>query len=160
MSWGWVLFGLACAVLLAVFVAGIRVGAQLPPESSMRARRSRPAKPGERGYEPTAVYLPHDRDGRLLYVGIASDPQRRANQHADDKEWAREVASVESWWFADRYVALGVEWALIKYLRPPHNRAPSGSCDAWTEKRPAIRPAQVRWPHTRARMASVKRWVA
>ncbi len=94
----------------------------------------------------TAVYVIRDRDHRVLYVGIAANPTKRMRQHAEAKDWWPDVEHVEAHWFFDRHVACGVEWALIRYLRPLHNLAPGGIDDAYSEDRPDIEPAEVTIP--------------
>lgn len=74
----------------------------------------------------TTLYRLHDTDGRLLYVGIAGNPGRRFEQHADDKPWWSEVARIDLRHFDDRGVALQAEKEAIIVERPVHNKMHAG----------------------------------
>lgn len=116
-----------------------------------RPRRARRPRSDGKGWAPTALYRWRGEGGtgprRLLYAGISSEPQLRTNQHVADPDKvdmiARADGAPEVQWFPDRYQALAAEWALIDEFRPPFNRAPSGTCDSWTEKRPPVRRGRV-----------------
>jgi hypothetical protein len=49
--------------------------------------------------ERTAVYWLWAVDGRLLYIGMTNDVERRMEQHAADKSWWPQVASRTVRWF-------------------------------------------------------------
>lgn len=137
--------------LSAWFRRGLEQG-----RSPGRQRRSTKA-PGERrgrvrkllAWVRTAVYAYRDRFGAVIYVGIAEDPQERAAQHAAKQPWAGDVVSVEAYWLPNRYMALAAEWALITFLNPRYNRAPSGTCDAWTDPMPPVERVEVEFPTSR-----------
>lgn len=57
-------------------------------------------------------------DGTVLYVGCTSDPMRRFEQHRLDKEWYRQVATIECEHHDERAEALRRENELVKALDP------------------------------------------
>ncbi len=58
----------------------------------------------------TAVYRCFDADGRLLYIGQATDPHDRLKKHRSrGSVWVDDVARTESVYYADRIDALKVE---------------------------------------------------
>lgn len=78
----------------------------------------RTAPPPGRG---TTLYRLYDDAGDLLYVGIAGNPGRRFEQHAKDKPWWSEVASIDLEHHPDRTAAMEAERAAIQAEHPPHN---------------------------------------
>lgn len=73
---------------------------------------------------PCALYRHFDRDGRLLYVGISRDPEKRWAQHRTQSWWvmANRVGRVSIEWFADERQARTAERAAIRLENPAHNR--------------------------------------
>lgn len=71
--------------------------------------------------KPTSVYRLRNRDGVLLYVGIAGNPGRRFEQHAGEKPWWGEVASIDLEHHPDRETAAAAEMRAIKAERPRYN---------------------------------------
>lgn len=71
--------------------------------------------------ERTALYRLYDTQRRLLYVGIAADPERRWLQHSGDKVWWPAVARRDTEWFATRPEAAAAEATAIRTERPCHN---------------------------------------
>jgi len=72
----------------------------------------------------TSLYRICDGSGQLLYVGIATDPERRVNVHRWDttKKWRREIAEFRAEWFDTRCEAEKAEVSAIRSERPLHNR--------------------------------------
>jgi len=69
----------------------------------------------------TALYRLFDADDRLLYVGIAFNPEARWNEHRGKAWWPSVVRkSVE--WHPTRLVALEAEARAIEAESPRHNR--------------------------------------
>ncbi|MBK8268556.1 MAG: metallophosphoesterase [Planctomycetes bacterium] len=74
------------------------------------------------------VYAMYDGDGRLLYIGKATDLRARARTHLGDASatnyfsgWTRQVARLESLLVSEDDDALRIEAALISRHRPPFN---------------------------------------
>lgn len=91
-----------------------------------RSRTSGP--PSKRDWSwsdaPTAVYRLYDETGRLLYVGIADDPQVRLKDHAAKQPWWKEVATREVVWRETRMdaereevIAIAIEYPLYNIHR-------------------------------------------
>lgn len=77
-----------------------------------------------------ALYRFHDAAGQLLYVGLTSNPGRRFAQHASDKPWWTEVATVRIETFPDRASVALAERVAIQAERPRYNvvhARPTGS---------------------------------
>lgn len=74
-----------------------------------------------------SLYRHFDHEGVLLYIGIANEPDRRAEQHRYHSEWFRFVDSTTVEWHPSREVAHEAERDAIKAERPvfnlTHNRA-------------------------------------
>ncbi|MDL5159452.1 hypothetical protein [Actinomycetospora termitidis] len=161
---GWVMLIALVLAFLAGAYLGVRYGAALPGSGPVVPAQRRPAaRDGGTQVDltdrQTAVYLffglYQGRRDVLLYVGIAANPRKRAEQHAESKAWWGDVDDVEAWWLGNRHVACGVEWALIRYLRPVYNTAPGGQDDAYSRDLPPIEPARFRLPsRTTARVRS------
>lgn len=71
--------------------------------------------------ERTALYRLFDKKGRLLYVGISSDPGFRWRQHRGDKGWWPKVVDKQVTWFATRMLALQAEALAVHTEAPIHN---------------------------------------
>src|SRR5690242_3991765 len=71
----------------------------------------------------TALYRLYDADGRLLYVGVAADPEARWKQHARYKAdlWWSEVHRKTVQWFFSRLDALHAETTAIRIESPRYN---------------------------------------
>ena len=69
----------------------------------------------------TALYRLSDAVGRLLYIGITSDPERRWVEHADDKPWWPQVTRFDVDWFDNGRLALAAEGAAIRAEKPLYN---------------------------------------
>jgi excinuclease UvrABC nuclease subunit len=69
----------------------------------------------------TTLYRLRDEHGKLLYVGIAGNPGRRFEQHADTKAWWPEVARVDLEHFDTRDEALIAETIAIVNEEPAYN---------------------------------------
>ncbi|MEU0818899.1 GIY-YIG nuclease family protein [Streptomyces mirabilis] len=77
--------------------------------------------------ERTALYRLYDAAGRLLYVGITDNPERRWRQHARDKAWWSDVEDRSCEWFDTRGQAERHEREVVQNESPLHNellRAP------------------------------------
>lgn len=98
--------------------------------------------------KPTAVYRLYDIEDRLLYVGIAVDPEVRLRVHSREKTWWPHVAQRSIEWFTSRPAAEAAEVAAIATERPAHNVSHSTTRrrgDAKQEYRsPYPKPRQVR----------------
>jgi prevent-host-death family protein len=75
--------------------------------------------------QPTALYRLFSAAGRLLYVGISSNPDERLKQHASTAPWWKEVASHAVERHPDRAAAAAAELEAIKTEGPQYNRAGS-----------------------------------
>lgn len=73
------------------------------------------------------LYRVFDDLGRLLYVGISTDPLRRLSQHRDGKEWWPRVRRVEVQHLDtdDRVIAECIEREAIRVEKPIYNLAGS-----------------------------------
>lgn len=80
-------------------------------------------EPAESTPERTALYRLYDADGKLLYVGITNDTERRWSDHSSDKSWWPDVAERTAEWFATRPEAEAAEIQAIKTEKPRRNRA-------------------------------------
>lgn len=95
----------------------------------------------------TAVYRLYDGVDVLVYVGIATDPRRRWEQHARVQPWWPEVVTREIEWFGTREDAERAERREIEDRHPRYNAHP-GMPDravpalAATRKRPGWTPPQ------------------
>lgn len=69
----------------------------------------------------TTLYRFFDQDDRLLYVGIAGNPARRAHEHSKAKPWWSDVARSTMEHFATREEAAAAEVAAIVTEAPLHN---------------------------------------
>lgn len=69
----------------------------------------------------TAPYRLLAANGRLLYVGIAGNPDSRWGQHSTQQKWWADVVDRKVEWFPDRAAAAAAEVAAIKTERPLHN---------------------------------------
>lgn len=86
-----------------------------------------------------ALYRFYTDDGRLLYVGITRNPERRFSQHAARKRWWRDVRGISIEWYESRGEveaaerrAIHVEKPLFNVVRVeprPHERQ-CGHCDS------------------------------
>lgn len=58
---------------------------------------------------PTALYRLYDREGNLLYIGIAKNPEKRFDGHATNTPWWHLVARRVVMWLPTRDEALAAE---------------------------------------------------
>lgn len=75
---------------------------------------------------PHTLYRLYDITGRLLYVGITSDWNRRRSQHAADKEWWTRVSQIALAELPSRKDALNAERIAIRTERPAYNQVGAG----------------------------------
>lgn len=68
-----------------------------------------------------SVYRIFDSGGRLLYVGIATDPVRRIKEHRFEKSWWVDAATARIERFPGRPAAQAAEKAAIHSEGPLHN---------------------------------------
>ncbi len=80
------------------------------------------ARPSVDGPRPTVLYRHFDGDGQLLYVGISSNPFRRALDHKIRSTWMKRAAFTTYEWFGDRESALAAERIAIAEENPAHNK--------------------------------------
>lgn len=71
----------------------------------------------------TTLYRLYDSDDALLYIGIASNPGTRFEQHASAKMWWGDVATIRLEHFDDRSTAALAEGLAINAEQPLYNRA-------------------------------------
>lgn len=99
--------------------------------------------------------------GRLLYVGISNNPDRRWDEHADDKPWWGEVADQTSERAGDMHDALALEEDAIHRERPLYNVVHNGDNPdrvAWRPEK-GHRGRDIRLPALRVRLGVVL-WTA
>lgn len=73
----------------------------------------------ERG--PTWLYIIICEHSAALYVGIATDVERRLDQHWRDKPWWSDVRGVLAYQLPTREIARQEELRLIRQYRPIYN---------------------------------------
>lgn len=71
--------------------------------------------------EATALYRHFDLQGRLLYVGIASNVLSRMKSHRHRSHWHRRIVRIELTWFPSRAAAKAAEAEAIARERPMFN---------------------------------------
>lgn len=100
-------------------------GLALPGPRTLEIAREEAAQVRRRTAEevPHWVYRMQDTDRELLYVGISNQGMRRLTQHAIEKSWWPQVATIEIEHFESRGEALAREAELIHEHRPPFNLA-------------------------------------
>lgn len=76
---------------------------------------------------PTALYRLFDEAGRLLYIGITTNPEQRFSSHASTAPWWPLVADKKVEWLSNRQGAERAEVEAIKAEGPLYNRAGSDS---------------------------------
>ena len=74
----------------------------------------------------TWVYVLSDFIGRVIYVGLSSEPERRFSEHKLSKSWWYEVKEIRQIWFPDRMSAMDEERNLIMSMQPVHNLTHNG----------------------------------
>lgn len=70
---------------------------------------------------PTALYRAFDSDGRLLYIGIATDWGHRWSRHRQRSAFYAQVASLAIEWHPTREAAALAERAAVEGEEPLHN---------------------------------------
>lgn len=92
----------------------------------------------------TALYRLFDLEGRLLYVGVAFDPEGRWKGHAYDKEWWEQVVEKRVVWHETRLDALAAELAAIRDELPKYNvREGRVPLPGGTQTRKSAKPGRV-----------------
>jgi hypothetical protein len=71
--------------------------------------------------KPVSLHRHYDREGRLLYVGIAADSLRRLSGHRYKSNWRNEIVRVDVEHFPKREGALAAERTAIRIEKPLHN---------------------------------------
>jgi predicted GIY-YIG superfamily endonuclease len=71
----------------------------------------------------TILYRFYDSKGKLLYVGITNNFDRRLQQHLADKWWAPQIARTQKVLYPSRTAAQNAELRAIRSERPRHNVA-------------------------------------
>jgi predicted GIY-YIG superfamily endonuclease len=102
---------------------------------------------------PTALYRLKDAAGRLLYVGITTDPEARFKRHEGTAPWWPLVAERTVDWHATRPIAEKAEATAIKGEAPLYNRAGSDAPQSLAEDFPVGR--EVSMNQLRLRLADV-----
>ena len=82
--------------------------------------RPPPPPPPPRGV-PTVLYRHWDAEGRLLYIGISHDAERRLREHRQCSPWAPQIAKVEMVEYRSRPEAARAERNAIRAENPIHN---------------------------------------
>lgn len=89
----------------------------------------------------TALYRLYDDAGQLLYIGIATDPEKRIKAHRwqEGKKWARDIVRHTQEWFDVRVEAEAAEVTAIRSELPIHNRRHHPAYDnaAWSSYKAA-----------------------
>lgn len=89
----------------------------------------------------TSLYRLYDGGDNLLYVGIATDPEKRVKVHRWDttKKWRHEIARHTAEWFDTRIEAEQAEVTAIRAERPLYNRRhhPAHDNAVWSSYRAA-----------------------
>ena len=70
--------------------------------------------------QPTCLYRFFDISGRLLYVGITMNYERRLEKHRC-RQWWPAVAATKVEWFSGREAAKSAERSAICHEEPIHN---------------------------------------
>lgn len=78
----------------------------------------------------TALYRHFDENNVLLYIGISSDPDRRARQHLAYSEWAKFAVHRTDEWLAHWDEALHAEGLAIAQETPVFNGTGPGGPEA------------------------------
>lgn len=68
----------------------------------------------------TCVYTAFDQDGKVLYVGISTQPKARIKDHKR-KGWFSYAIKFELQWFDDRFLAMQAERQAIAQHNPIGN---------------------------------------
>jgi hypothetical protein len=95
----------------------------------------------------TALYRIYGRDGKLLYVGVAFDPEERWKSHHRAPWWPLvnpRLTKVE--WFRSREGAEIAEERAIRDEKPIYNKAPRTRLRAYTHE-PRRWPTRMEWCH-------------
>jgi len=77
-------------------------------------------------YQPCAMYRHVDADGVLLYIGIATDPDLRREQHAATSKWFRFASRMDVDWYETRGDAEAAERSAIQADLPIFNKTHGG----------------------------------
>lgn len=99
-----------------------------------------------------SVYQYFDARGRLLYVGVTARNVRRAQEHAETKDWWPQATGCTLEHFDTRELALARERELIERHAPPYNTVHNASKAAALQFHAPITPGagdQARRPKRR-----------
>ncbi|MFD9834483.1 GIY-YIG nuclease family protein [[Kitasatospora] papulosa] len=90
--------------------------------------------PGARakGSDESAVYRLFDDTGRLLYVGLSTNPMNRWAAHAEQHAWWPDVANFTVAWYGARVEAAAEEKRAIREESPLRNTHSTGRHGAVT----------------------------
>jgi predicted GIY-YIG superfamily endonuclease len=91
----------------------------ITPALALTPRRE-PARPID-WTAKTALYRHFDKQGRLLYIGVAVDPKKRESAHRCYSPWAADIHEIRVEWLEDRHAALVAERSAIQAEKPLHN---------------------------------------
>lgn len=88
----------------------------------------------------TCLYRIFDKEGVLLYVGIAGRVRSRMKQHARSSEWWSEATARKTCWYRTRPIALAYEREAIRIEKPKYNSVGTEKHsqllkDAWVRRR-------------------------
>lgn len=85
----------------------------------------------------TGLYRYFNESSELLYIGIATNPLKRAITHRREKSWYPKIAKANLEWIPTRESAFSVEHRSIRYENPKYNSVGKSVYDL------AIRPTDL-----------------
>lgn len=107
-------------------------------------------------HEHHGVYVLHDEDEQVLYVGISLRVGERMSSHRADKDWWGDVATIKLHHVESRDEARKLERELIKLHDPPYNIVHGLTTDE-ERKRARYRRTAQKAAVTRARKAEARK---
>lgn len=105
-----------------VAVVAYQLGVSVQRAENMASQADKSDDPDAVRVGRTALYRHFDAAGVLLYVGVASDPTLRAEQHAGKSPWFRFVDHTDTEWHATRGKAMAAERRAIAAESPVFNQ--------------------------------------
>jgi excinuclease UvrABC nuclease subunit len=90
-----------------------------------------------KGEKPCELYRHFDKDGRLLYVGIAVSTLARLAGHRSGSHWFGQITRIEIERFPSQCAARQAELEAIEREKPLHN--------LWTDTRKGINARNPEW---------------